>query len=99
MLPDLGAGGKPQYNTAASFKGVAGPTATTHGKAFFDPWYRDTPGMNVVRRVGLTLEKDDSGVDSYDSAVSGVLLSPADPRKNFFPIDDGTPHSTEADGS
>ncbi|MBX3215838.1 MAG: fibro-slime domain-containing protein [Labilithrix sp.] len=98
VLPDLGADGKPQYNTAASFKGVAGRTATTHGKAFFDQWYRDTPGMNVVRRVRLTLEKDASGVYSYDSAVSGVPLSPADPRKNFFPIDDGTPHSTEADG-
>jgi fibro-slime domain-containing protein len=95
---NLGSDGKPQYNAGASFNGTAGRTATTHGKAFFDQWYHDTPGMNVVRKVSITLQKDDAGVYSYDSKVSGVPLSAADPSKNFFPIDDGTPYATTADG-
>jgi fibro-slime domain-containing protein len=95
---NLGSDGKPQYDTGASFNGTAGRTATTHGKAFFDQWYHDTPGMNVVRKVSITLQKDDAGVYSYDSKVSGVPLSAADPSKNFFPIDDGTPYATTADG-
>ena len=98
VFPARGADGKPQYNTAASFNGIPGRTATTHGKTFFDQWYRDTPGVNVVRKVLITLTKDANGVYSYDSAVSGVPLSAANPSKNFFPIDDGTPASTAADG-
>lgn len=94
VLPDLGTDGKPQYNSLASFDGTAGRTATTHGKAFFDQWYHDTPGINVVRKVPITLAKDASGVYSYDSAATGVPLSPTDPSKNFFPIDDGTPYAT-----
>jgi fibro-slime domain-containing protein len=98
VLPTLGADGKPEYNTAASFKGAPGRTATTHGKTAFDQWYRDTPGSNVVRKVLITLSKDANGVYSYDSAVSGVPLSNENPAKNFFPIDDGTSSSTTADG-
>ena len=90
----LGPDGKPQYNVSASFNGTPGRTATTHGKTFFDQWYHDTPGMNVVRKVTITLSKDASGVYSYDSALSGIALSPTDPSKNFFPIDDGTPAAT-----
>lgn len=100
VLPDLGSDDKPQYNTGATFGADAGRTATTHGKAAFDQWYRDTPGMNVVRKVTITLSKDANGVYSYDSAVSGVPLDPTTPGSplNFFPIDDGTPLSTSADG-
>lgn len=100
VQPVLGADNKPQYDTAASFNGTAGRTATTHGKTFFDQWYHDTPGMNVVRKVTITLNKDANGVYSYDSAVSGVPLNPADSAstKNFFPIDDGTPFATTAEG-
>jgi fibro-slime domain-containing protein len=98
VQPNLGNDGKPQYNDGASFNGIQGRTATTHGKTFFDQWYHDTPGMNVVRKVTITLNKDASGVYSYDSAVSGVPLSAMDPSKNFFPIDDGTPAATTADG-
>jgi fibro-slime domain-containing protein len=94
----LGADNKPQYNVSASFGGTPGRTATTHGKTFFDQWYHDTPGMNVVRKVTIVLTKDAAGVYSYDSKVSGVPLSVADPSKNFFPIDDGTPTATTADG-
>jgi hypothetical protein len=35
--------------------------------------------------VLIKLTKDASGVYSYDSAVSGVPLSPKNPSKNFFP--------------
>jgi fibro-slime domain-containing protein len=100
VQPDLGADGKPQYNAAATFNGTPGRTATTHGKTFFDQWYHDAPGMNVVRKVVITLAKDGGGVYSYDSAVSGVPLNPSDSAssKNFFPIDDGTPFATTADG-
>jgi fibro-slime domain-containing protein len=94
VLPVLGADNKPEYNTSASFNGNAGRTATTHGKTFFDQWYHDTAGFNVVRKVVITLNKDANGVYSYDSAVSGVPLAPGEPSKNFFPIDDGTPFET-----
>ena len=99
VQPNLGNDGKPQYNTAASFNGTAGRTATTHGKTFFDQWYHDTPGMNVMRKVTITLAKDAAGVYSYDSKVSGVQLDPVDPTstKNFFPIDNGTPSATDAE--
>jgi fibro-slime domain-containing protein len=94
VQPTLQADGTPAYNSAASFLGNAGRTATTHGKAYFDQWYHDTPGTNVVRRVPILLEKNDAGVYSYDSAISGVPLSVAEPSKGFFPIDDGTPYET-----
>ena len=98
VLPDLGADSTPQYNTAASFNGTAGRTATTHGATAFHAWYHDTPGLNVQRKVTITLAKNASGIYSYDSAVSGTPLSMMDPSKGFFPIDDGTPSSTAADG-
>jgi fibro-slime domain-containing protein len=98
VLPDLGADGTPQYNSGASFDGTAGRTATTHGATSFHAWYHDTPGLNVVRKVTLTLAKDATGIYSYDSAVSGTPLSAMDPSKGFFPIDDGTAASTAADG-
>jgi fibro-slime domain-containing protein len=91
----LGDDGKPVYNDAASFKGQVGRTATTHGKAGFDAWYRDVPGKNVVRKIPLVLTKDPSGVYSYDSAAVGVPLDGAQPPKlQFFPIDDGAPNAT-----
>ncbi len=103
VQPTLGADGTPLYNTGASFKGDLGRTATTHGKTFFDAWYHDTPGTNVTRKVAVTLSRSADGVYTYDSAVSGIALNPADTSdagqaKNFFPIDDGTPLSTAADG-
>jgi len=92
---DLGADGLPVYNTDAVFNGTPGRTATTHGKAGFDQWYRDVPGTNVVRRIPLTLTRNDAGLYSYDSAEVGVPLSDQTPAKQFFPINDGTPFATE----
>ncbi|HVJ93885.1 MAG TPA: fibro-slime domain-containing protein [Labilithrix sp.] len=98
VKPDLGADGLPVYNEEASFKETLGRTATTHGKDHFDQWYRDVPGVNVKRKVLLHLTKNENGVYTYDSATSGVPLSSNDARKQFFPIDDGTPHSTLDEG-
>jgi fibro-slime domain-containing protein len=84
----LGADQKPVYRNAT------GTTATTHGKMYFDQWYNDVPGTNVNRRVPLELAMGAGGTYGYDSQVSGVLLSSADPRKMWFPIDDGTPYAT-----
>jgi len=94
----LGPDNVPQYNTAASFKDTPGRTATTHGKTFFDQWYRDTPNVNVTRKVLIQLTKTTGGVYSYDSAASGVPQSPDEPAKGFWPIDDGTPLATTTEG-
>ena len=94
----LGADGTPQYNDQASFDGGAGRTATTHGKTFFDQWYHDTPGKNVTRKIPLTLTKNAAGVNSYDSAVSGLPQSKTEPAKGYWPIDDDSPSSTKPEG-
>ncbi len=84
----LGADHKPVY------KNTAGTTVTTHGKKYFDQWYNDVPGTNVAVQYPLTLTMGAQGTYGYDSQVSGVPLSPGDPRKMWFPIDDGTPYAT-----
>ncbi len=63
--PLLGADERPVY---------AGPTPTTHGKAAFDQWYRDVPGVNAPKELTLPL------------ARSGSELSYSD--GTFFPIDE-----------
>jgi fibro-slime domain-containing protein len=83
----LGADQKPVY------KNVSGQTVTTHGKTFFDQWYHDSSN-NIRVTVPLTLTKTSTGTYGYDSAVSGVPLSASDPRKMWFPIDDGSPYAT-----
>src|SRR5262249_54807195 len=86
--------GKPVYNPNANFRGTPNRTATTHGKAAFDQWYRDVANINIPRSVTIQLTKRDNGIYTYDSAESGVPLSSTDTRKQFFPIDDGTPTAT-----
>lgn len=96
----LGPDGTPVYDTANTFMGKAGRTATTHGKEFFDQWYHDVPGMNVVRKIPLVLTKIDAETYSYDSEVSGLPLDPSKPNQDrgFFPIDDDSPYQTKSDG-
>lgn len=85
----LGADGKPAYETATP------TTLTTHGKADFDEWYNDTPGMNISVSYPIPLTPQANGTYGYDSLVSGVPTNPpSDPAKGFFPIDDGTPYAT-----
>jgi fibro-slime domain-containing protein len=94
----LGADNLPVYNETASWNDEDGRTATTHGKQAFDQWYRDTAGVNVVRKVRLQLTRDPSGVYSYDSAVSGLPESAETATKGFWPIDDASPLATTAEG-
>ncbi len=84
----LGADKKPVYRNAA------GTTHTTHGKRFFDQWYNDTAGTNITVSFPITLTQKPDGAYGYDSTVSGVTRSTADPRKMFFPLDDGTAYAT-----
>ena len=81
----LGADSKPVYTAKTS-------SITTHGKAAFDQWYHDVPGTNVAIEIPFTLTKNSDGSYGYDSQVSGVALSPTEPAKQFFPIDDGGPN-------
>lgn len=51
VTPELGADGRPVYA-----KGESGSrSASTHGQAAFDQWYRDTPGVNLTFPLNLGL--------------------------------------------
>ena len=63
----LGSDGKPVY------AGGAG-TATTHGAANFDEWYRDTAGVNMRFEIPLPLTEGPAGVFTFDNGA-------------FFPLD------------
>jgi fibro-slime domain-containing protein len=84
----LGADGKPVY------KNTNGTSATTHGKAAFDMWYRDVPGTNVRVDYPLKLTPGPGDSFGYDSEVAGVPFSASDAVKMFFPIDDGSKDAT-----
>ncbi|HEY4011777.1 MAG TPA: fibro-slime domain-containing protein [Polyangiaceae bacterium] len=84
----LGPDQKPVYEN------TTGTTATTHGATFFHQWYNDTPNFNIHRDVPLAVTQNADGTYGYNSATSGVPLSTSDPRKMWFPIDDGTPYAT-----
>jgi fibro-slime domain-containing protein len=64
---DLGADHKPVY-------APSGPTVNTTGKAEFDQWYRDVPGVNYNIPLTIPLTADAQGIGTYDS-------------EEFFPID------------
>jgi fibro-slime domain-containing protein len=66
VAPDLGADGAPVYGDHAT-------TLTTTGKADFDQWYHDVPGVNLGADWTLPLSGD-LGAFSFDS-------------EDFFPID------------
>jgi len=67
--PLLGADQKPVYAGNPS-------TVTTDGRANFDVWYRDTPGVNLSTAINLQLSADPNtpGLFTYDN-------------RSFFPID------------
>ena len=70
------------------YKGKPITTVTTDGRANFDVWYRDTPGVNVSTPIDLQLQADPKtpGLFVYDN-------------RSFFPIDnqlfgnEGLPHN------
>lgn len=70
VASQLGEDGKPVYARET------GGTATTSGKANFDQWYRDAPGVNITIPLDLTLTKVQESPLLYRFADS-----------SFFPID------------
>lgn len=65
----LGADGKPVYGNQAS-------TPTTTGRANFDQWYRDVPGVNLSTSIPITLD-----LVSVDPPLYSYSNS------SFFPLD------------
>ena len=87
--PDFGLPGIVQDTLGPDDKPVyapPGPTEHTAGKAYFDQWYRDTPGINMHFEVTLPLSAMGAHGLVYDSM-------------EFFPIDgkgygdEGNPHN------
>jgi fibro-slime domain-containing protein len=78
----LGADGKPVYAKAT------GGTKSTTGKANFDQWYNNTPGINMAYVLALHL------VDNNGTATFSATLP-----NSFFPLDnvgfenEGQPHN------
>ncbi|APR82115.1 Multiple EGF-like-domain protein 3 precursor [Minicystis rosea] len=79
VLSDLGSDKKPVY-------GGNPTTITTHGKDYFDQWYRDTEGININIPFTMTLSPGGGNVYTYDNQA-------------MFPIDgqgfgdEGNPHN------
>jgi fibro-slime domain-containing protein len=71
--PDIVAELLGEDRTPVYAPGEFGTTATTHGKASFDQWYHDVPGVNRGRDLDLPLSGDISAF-TFDSDA-------------FFPID------------
>jgi len=54
---------------------AAGSTPTTQGRASFDQWFRDAPGVNLAAPLALTLRREGAGLTyALDDAA-------------FFPVD------------
>ncbi|HSY22131.1 MAG TPA: fibro-slime domain-containing protein [Polyangiaceae bacterium] len=72
-----------------------GTTYTTHGAAFFNMWYNDTPGTNIHVDYPLPITQNADGSYGYDSQTDGQPYNtPGETGDGFFPIDDGTPYAT-----
>jgi len=80
VAPLLGSDFKPVYAN------TNGTTATTHGKAGFDQWYRDVSGVNFSFPFQVTMVQGQNGISTFDN-------------QSFFPIDnqgwgnEGQPHN------
>jgi fibro-slime domain-containing protein len=80
VAQQLGSDFKPVYAN------TNGTTPTTTGKANFDQWYRDVPGVNYSSFFQVTLTPGPNGVSTFDN-------------QSFFPIDgqgwgnQGQPHN------
>jgi len=80
VAPTLGSDFKPVYAN------TSGTTPTTTGKANFDQWYRDVPGVNFSSLFQVTLTQGQNGISTFDN-------------QTFFPIDgqgwgnEGQPHN------
>jgi fibro-slime domain-containing protein len=81
----LGPDGKPVYaNTSPN-----GKTFSTHGKASFDQWFNNVPGMNMAYVLALHLANDAKGTPTFSATLPN----------SFFPLDnkgfgnEGQPHN------
>ena len=85
VLTDLGADLKPVYAKPN------GTTPTTHGKAQFDMWYRDTPGKNMAYDFQIVLTGPKGGVQTFDDQE----FFPLDGRgwNDAYTADDGKQHN------
>ncbi len=83
-----------------------GGSWTTHGADAFHAWFHDVPDTNLRVEYPITLTSDGAGTWSYDSEKSGTALGRVAGglgmgagtnanKKEFFPIDDGTPYATK----
>ena len=87
----LGDDYKPVYKNPSGTPTYPDGTLTTHGKDFFDQWYRTVDGTNIMQEIPFVLTKNKEGLYAYDSRHAGPPLSPGG---KFFPIDDGSEHQT-----
>jgi fibro-slime domain-containing protein len=85
VATDLGADLKPVYARAT------GGTATTHGKAQFDMWYRDTPDKNIAFDYTIVLTPGPGGVQTFNDQE----FFPLDGRgwNDAYTADDGKQHN------
>jgi fibro-slime domain-containing protein len=74
----LDADGKPVYGDHPS-----GKTGTTHGKDYFDQWYRDVDGVNMTYVVGLHFVQNGS-VFTFAATVGNTGNTP---NVSYFPLD------------
>ncbi len=84
----LGSDHLPVYKNPQST--AANPTLTTHGKKWFDQWFRSTDGMNIAQTIPVTLTQNSDVTFGYDASQPGPLNKDG----MFFPIDDGTQYAT-----
>ena len=82
----LGSDGKPVYGDHAS------GTPTTHGKDYFDQWYRDVDGVNMSYLVGLHFVQNGSVV----TFAATIGNTGGVPNVDYFPLDIHPPVNTNS---
>jgi fibro-slime domain-containing protein len=73
----LGADGKPVYTNASTY-----PVGTS-GKANFDQWYHDTPGVNATFILALQFATN-NGISTFSASKNNPN---GKPDSSFFPLD------------
>jgi fibro-slime domain-containing protein len=86
----IGSDRKPVY------KNPGGRTITTHGKEYFDKWYRNVAGTNIHVDYPIVFAAEQDKEHVFDSVETGVYVERDSglSRKMFLPIDDGTMYET-----
>ena len=77
----LGSDGKPVYAHPD------GNTPTTHGKTYFDQWYRDVPDVNMSYIVGLHFVSNGNVLTFGACAVDDGLADAGVAASSYFPLD------------